>query len=81
LRQRFEENVPILSIKVYTDGSGTAPLNLKLGTKCGVSGQHETSLYHLGKNPNPEAHCKRGWVGPKTGLNRFWRKYIAHTGI
>jgi hypothetical protein len=20
-------------------------------------------------------------VGPKTGLNRFWRKYIAHTGI
>jgi len=81
LRQRFEQNVPVLPTQLYTDGRGTNPLILKFGTRCGVSGQHETSLYHLGKNPNPEAHCKGGWVGPRIGLKHFWRKYITHTGI
>ena len=80
-KQIYEENIPIFSTKVYTDRRGSAPYILKLGTRCGVSGQQQTSLYHLGKNPNLEAHCKGGWVGPRTGLNRFWRKYIAHTGI
>jgi hypothetical protein len=62
-RKRGQENVQILSTKVYRDSRGTAPLNLKHGSRYGVSAQHQTSVYHLGKKSNPKPIVKEaGWV-------------------